>query len=79
MTCREFVEFIGNYLSGEMLPQTKETFEGHLQRCDNCRRYLEIYGDSIALGQRAFDETAWPTDVPTELVDAIMAARKRST
>ena len=36
MTCREFAEFLSDYLSGELSPETRAQFEGHLTVCPNC-------------------------------------------
>ena len=80
MTCRDFAEFIGGYLSDELNPDIRRTFESHLARCENCQKYLAIYRETTKLGRAAFDDETGPvpSDVPTELVDAILAARRRS-
>ena len=79
MTCREFAEFLADYVDGELPDDTKNTFESHLAICENCRKYLAIYRSTTTLGQHAFDHErdALPRDVPAALVDAILAARKR--
>ena len=79
MTCREVADFLGDYLSGELVPNVQTSFEHHLTLCDNCRRYLEQYRQAIALGRRAFDDVnaAPPDDVPEDLIKAILAARSR--
>jgi anti-sigma factor RsiW len=78
VTCREFAEFIADYLSGELSPETRAQFERHLDVCPNCVAYLSNYRDTIALGRRAFaDEDArLPDDVPDDLVQAILASRR---
>ena len=80
MTCRDFAEFIADYLSGELPQVTRETFESHLAICENCQKYLTIYRESAVLGRRAFDDdgVSLPTEVPADLVEAILAARRRS-
>jgi len=79
MTCREFADFIMDYLSGELSPDVRQTFETHLSRCTNCQKYLAGYKQTIELGRRAFedDEAELPGDVPEDLIKAIMAARRR--
>lgn len=79
MTCREFTDFIMDYLSGELSPESRGEFEAHLHICPNCRCYLASYQDSIALGKRAFDDddAVVPPTVPEELVRAVLAARHR--
>ncbi|MFM9917585.1 MAG: anti-sigma factor family protein [Rhizobacter sp.] len=81
MTCREFADFIGEYLSGELSPQTRAAFEQHLRLCVNCERYLTGYQESVRLGKLAFedgDAAATDAAVPQDLLDAILAARRRS-
>ena len=77
MTCREFADFIADYLSGELPADIRARFEGHLDVCDNCVTYLAGYKATVELGKRAFeDETATlPADVPDDLVKAILATR----
>ena len=79
MTCREFADFMIDYLSGELSTESRTAFEYHLSVCSNCRRYLASYQETVKLGKRAFeDEDAnVPSQVPEELVKAILAARPR--
>ena len=77
MTCREFTDFIADYLSAELPEQVQRAFERHLDVCVNCRRYLEQYRETIACGRVAFDDPAAvvPDEVPEDLVGAILATR----
>ena len=79
MTCREFADFIMDYLSGELPSESRAEFEYHLSLCTNCRRYLASYQETVKLGKRAFedDDANVPSQVPEELVKAILAARPR--
>ena len=78
MTCREFADFMMDYLSGDMPSESRALFEHHLSLCVNCRKYLTSYEETVKLGKRAFDDedAALPADVPEELVKAILAARR---
>jgi anti-sigma factor RsiW len=77
MTCREFADFMMDYLSGELPSADRSRFEQHLVLCSNCRKYLTSYEETVKLGKKAFDDdTALPADVPEELVRAILAARR---
>ena len=78
MTCREFADFMMDYLSDGLPSGSRARFEYHLRLCSNCRKYLTSYEESVKLGKRAFDEddAALPPDVPEELVKAILAARR---
>ena len=79
MTCREFADFMGDYLSGELPADIRAAFEIHLQLCVNCQKYLAGYEETVKLGKRAFDgdDAAVPADVPEELVQAILDAQHR--
>ena len=78
MTCREFAEFMADYLSGELAAETRAQFDRHLDVCPNCVAYLSNYRDTVALGRQAFtdDEAAVPDDVPDDLVQAILTSRR---
>jgi len=69
-----------DYHSGELSPQSRAELELHLSICDNCRKYLTSYEETVKLGKRAFEDedAALPADVPQELVEAILAARRSS-
>lgn len=81
MTCREFADFMVDYLGDGLTAETRAEFERHLRLCVNCRRYLDGYTATIKLGKRAFDDldAHVPTDAPEELVQAILAARTSKT
>ena len=78
MTCRDFADFIMDYLTGELPRAPRDSFDRHLSRCDNCREYLSQYKQTIDAGRLAFaspdDEV--PPEVPAELVRAVLSARK---
>ncbi|HEX6130799.1 MAG TPA: zf-HC2 domain-containing protein [Actinomycetota bacterium] len=77
MTCRELTRFLDGYLSGELGPDERASFEAHLDVCEDCVAYLDGYRRTVALAEdalRAADELV-PDDVPAALVDAILAAR----
>jgi anti-sigma factor RsiW len=81
MTCREVVEFLAEYLAGELSPAQHKVFTEHLDACPECVAYLKGYEEAIRLGKAAFsdpDESV-SDDVPEELVQAILAARRRRT
>jgi len=78
MTCREFADFMADYLSGELPADSRSAFEQHLRLCVNCQKYLAGYEETVKLGKRAFDDDddAVPSRVPEELVRAILAAKR---
>src|SRR5262245_38148435 len=79
VTCREFADFMMDYLSDELPSDSRRAFDYHLSLCNNCQRYLAGYQESVKLGKRAFedDDAPLPTTVPEELVKAILTARLR--
>ena len=78
MKCREFVDFLMDYLE-QSLPQTqREIFEGHLDECPGCITYLETYRETVRLEKALCGDdpdAPLPEDVPERLVAAILAAR----
>jgi predicted anti-sigma-YlaC factor YlaD len=77
MTCREFADFLGDYLAGELRADVNVLFQDHLAVCPNCVRYLDQYRETVALGRDAFAdaEAVLPSAVPEDLVRAILTAR----
>lgn len=77
MTCREFAEFLGDYLSGDLPVEVRTAFDRHLALCANCQRYLVQYREATDLGRAAFDDVHAdiPADVPEDLIAAIVASR----
>ncbi|HET6373634.1 MAG TPA: zf-HC2 domain-containing protein [Candidatus Polarisedimenticolia bacterium] len=80
INCHDFVAFLMEYLEGELAPEQAEYFEAHLSICAACVNYLRTYRETIRLGKFAFTDPAAdvPPEVPAELVQAILEARKRS-
>ncbi len=80
MTCREFNDFVMDYVSCELSQDVRVEFEQHLQACPNCVRYIETYKITVALGRIAFDklELEPPAEVPEELIQAILTAQRKS-
>lgn len=78
MTCREFADFMAEYFSGELAPEIVARFEYHLGECPNCVAYLSNYRDASGLGRAAFaaDDADVPGEVPSGLIDAILASRR---
>lgn len=79
MTCREFIEFLWRYDSGELEPVERSEFESHLAVCPHCVAYLDNYRAVAALGKEALAvsaEAPVPQEVPEDLIRAILSARK---
>jgi anti-sigma factor RsiW len=81
MNCREFTEFLHEYLSGNLPVEERATFDAHLAECPWCVAYLDSYKKTIQLEQAAFtpaDDEPPPADAPEELIQAILHARRAS-
>ncbi len=77
MTCRELIEFLLDYMEGELPAEQRRLFEQHIQICQDCADYIDSYRQTIELSRDAFNSSdkEIPADVPDELVAAILAAR----
>ena len=80
MTCRQFTDFIADYLSDDLPLRARRGFESHFDKCPTCRGYLAGYEQTVKLEKLAFDEDdgAIPDDVPPDLVEAILAAYRHA-
>jgi len=79
MTCKELIEFLSDYLAGEVAPQQRQAFERHLAVCPSCAAYLETFKRTIQLSKSSFEQDeSGVRQVPEELVQAILRARSTS-
>ena len=78
LTCRDFINFIAEYLSNELPQNERETFEYHVADCPDCSIYLDSYQTSIALSRSAFSDldSPVPDEVPEKLIQAILNVRQ---
>jgi len=78
ITCREFIEFLMDYISGELPEDQRSEFVEHLAVCPSCVAYMNTYLHTVELGREAFSDidAPLPEDVPDELVRAILDAKK---
>jgi anti-sigma factor RsiW len=54
LTCREFVEWVTDYLEGVLPANERKRFEAHLAQCSSCPHYLEQIRETIqAVGKLA--------------------------
>lgn len=80
MNCREFTEFLHEYLFGNLPAEERAEFEKHLVECPWCIAYLDSYRKTILLEQAAFctsEDAPPPSDAPEQLIQAILLARRR--
>jgi anti-sigma factor RsiW len=80
MNCREFTEFLHDYLLGHLPAEERREFETHLAECPWCVAYLDSYRKTIQFEQAAIlapEYAAPPAEAPEELIQAILRARRR--
>ncbi|MEO6259992.1 MAG: zf-HC2 domain-containing protein [Thermoanaerobaculia bacterium] len=71
ITCREVIEFIIDYLDGELPSEDLRQFKRHLDVCPSCVAYLQNYEQTLRLARDSHEEL----DLPEGLVAAVLAAR----
>lgn len=77
MTCEELIEFLMEYVDGELAAAAKGRFDEHLDRCPECNDYLASYRETVRLGKMICQgDDALPDDIPEDLVEAILDARR---
>ena len=80
MRCREFVDFLMDYLDDNLPDAQHAIFHAHMQECPPCELYLDTYRKTVRLGKAccADPDGPVPADAPEALVDAILAARREN-
>ena len=79
MTCREFTDFIVDHFEGKLPKRVADEFDDHLSVCPTCRTYLRNYRLTVDLARDSEARDGIPEDVPAELVEAVLSARRRSS
>jgi anti-sigma factor RsiW len=78
LTCLELIDFIAAYLDGELSDGERQRFDAHLRACRACVDYVDSYRETMRATRVAFDgEDDIPESVPEELVQAVLASRRR--
>jgi anti-sigma factor RsiW len=79
VTCRQFVEFLMDYLAGDLPAEQRAAFDEHLEQCSDCVAYLHTYETTIRLGKCICPcpDAPVPAEVPEDLIQAILAALRR--
>jgi anti-sigma factor RsiW len=78
ITCKEFEEFIIEYLDGELPARQREIFEFHMRICRECREYLAAYNRTIEISRASFDSARnkISDEVPEDIIKAILKAKE---
>ena len=79
ITCKEFEDFILDFLDGNLTARQQTVFEWHMRICSECREYLAAYQRAMELGRAVLpsSDNPIPNDVPEDLIKAILEARNR--
>ena len=75
MTCRDFADFLLDYVEGELPADTRRRLDEHMAICPDCVQYRKHYTETIEAGRLAVADDV--DDLPDELVNAILEARLR--
>lgn len=78
ISCREFEDFVREYVDDELSAAQRSVFELHLRMCRECRQYLAAYQRTMEIGVAVLgraDEPV-PDEVPEDLIKAILEARR---
>jgi len=77
LTCKEFDEFMTDYLEDGLPVWQKYMCWLHVKMCRECAHFVRQYRRVVALEQAAFDspDDPVPNSVPEELVQAAIAHR----
>ena len=69
VTCKELIDFLDDYVAGEVPPARRHEFERHLSVCPSCVEYVKSYRDTIQLARRAYPD---PAEIPPDLLAALL-------
>lgn len=81
ITCRELIEFLGEYNSGELSSPSRGEIDRHLADCPSCVAYLDGYRRAIALGKDALQlcgDQAPLGSPPPDLLNAVREAMRKA-
>lgn len=78
MNCREMIDFLSDYLEGELPEHVKMCFDMHLEMCPPCVEYLRTYEQTILIAKKCCceDPACQCDEMPEPLIKAILLARK---
>lgn len=77
LTCKEIIEFLMDYSSGELDPDVRSRFEEHIRICPPCVAFMQNYEETVKMGRVALKDpcTEHHEPVPPELIQAILKSR----
>jgi anti-sigma factor RsiW len=79
LTCKELIDFLDDYVAGELPPARHTQFERHISVCPSCKAYLKSYRETIRVARQAAATLPPIEDVPPELLTLILSTVARNT
>jgi len=78
LNCREFEEFIDDYIDGKLPSSVSRKVYLHLLACWDCKSYIRAYKRSIEMGKAFCDklDSEVLEDVPDELISIVLKNTK---
>jgi anti-sigma factor RsiW len=64
--CKEIVDLLGDYLEGELDPETAKALETHLSDCRPCVSFVNTYRGTISASRKLLEE-----EIPPELMERL--------
>ena len=74
LNCREFEDFIDDYIDSNLPASVSRKVYLHLLACGDCRSYISAYKRSIEMGKALCDklDSEVLEDVPDELISIVL-------
>ena len=72
ITCRQFEDFIVDYLEDALPNQKRRSFELHIRTCRECREYLAAYERTRDIARASSRSMLTLRGVPEDLVRAVV-------
>ena len=81
ITCREFNDFIYDYIEGALTDKQVDLFKRHMRVCPSCRKFLKNYIAAYKAESQIFpyEDVEVPNTVPEDLIDAILDIKQSRT
>lgn len=78
ITCQEVVEYLMAYVNNELSPAERAAMDAHLNACPACVTFLATYKQTLLYESAAFSQPDLEHAMPEELIQVILAARKKN-
>jgi len=79
LSCKQFVDFLNDYVAGRQPEDVRKAFEEHIRCCPPCLDFLNAYRQTIETSKKACCCGKNEIEAPEALINAILAARKAGT